>query len=540
MSPFHFRFRFLLRMFRKFCRSETGMTLPLLALSIVVITGMVGTAIDIARLQLVQSKLQFSLDAAALAAGSTASTANINAEVTKYLNVNFNGYLGSTITATSVATNNTATVFTLSATATLPSTFMNVLGIPTLTATANSQITRQIAGLEVAIVIDVSYGDDLNDFKAGLTNFIQTLFTSAAGVSDNLYVSIVPFNQTVNIGTANSAWLDPGSDAAILAANPAGWGPVGNANSVWGGCVMARAGNEALIDDPPVSGNTLFEEDYYPSDTAATIKSKLGISNAQANQDWNKYTQWTTLNGNQQTDDITTGAFANDYGLNIWQGLGMTGPPAWAGPTPYYASPLNTTNQGPNFMCPPTIVPLTNNKQTILDTINSISVIQGDWLPDQGMEWGWNTLSPRWRGFWGGVAGANGLPLNYNTPGWNKAIVWVEGYAAASITNIIDNHIYGAYGYLNQNVLGTTDQNTAFNIIYNRATQVCNSILADNIYVYLLGYSANNSESGLPGFMQGCATAPNYAFWFGPGDWNAFNTALNAIADSLVNLRVSK
>jgi Flp pilus assembly protein TadG len=526
----------ILKLIRSFLWSETGMTLPLLAFAMVMITGLTGLAIDIGRMQLVQSRLQFALDAAALAAGSTVSTTDLTTEANKYLNANFNGYLGASLNNVLATADSTITQINLSATATLPTSFMQVFNVQSMAVTANSQVTRQLAGLEVTVVIDVSYGDDLTDFKNGLANFIQTLFTSAAGVSDNLYVAVVPFNQAVNIGTWNSSWISPTSNATILAANPAGWGPVGNPNSVWGGCVDARSGSEALVDDPPSSGNTLFNENYYPSDTAASIQSKLGISSSQANQDFTQYANWPSLNNMQQTVPITSSAFAQDFGLNIWQGVvNISG-----SQTQYYTSPLDTVHQGPNFMCPPPIVPLTNNETSILNTINGISVIQGDWLPDQGLEWAWNTLSPRWQGLWGGVTNTNGLPLKYNTPGWNKAIVWVEGYANASITNIIDNHIRGAYGYLQDGTLGTTDQNTAFNTIYNRTTQVCNSIKANNVYVYLLGYSANNSESGLPGFMQGCATATNYAFWFGPGNWTAFNTALNAIADSLVNLRVSK
>jgi len=76
-----------------FARSESGMTLPLLAFSMIALTSFTGIAIDVARMQMVQSKLQFSLDAAGLAAGSTASTANLTTEVNKYMNVNFNGYL---------------------------------------------------------------------------------------------------------------------------------------------------------------------------------------------------------------------------------------------------------------------------------------------------------------------------------------------------------------------------------------------------------------------------------------------------------------
>src|ERR1700691_1656767 len=104
-------FRTIIKRGKNFVRTESGMTLPLLALSMVVLTGMVGVAIDLGRLQLLQSKLQFSLDAAALAAGSTISTADINNEVTKYLNVNFNTYEGSKLTNISVTSNAASTVF---------------------------------------------------------------------------------------------------------------------------------------------------------------------------------------------------------------------------------------------------------------------------------------------------------------------------------------------------------------------------------------------------------------------------------------------
>ena len=79
---------------RRFIHADDGMTLPLLAVSMVAMAGMTGIAIDTARMQLVQSKLQFSLDAAGLAGGSTVSTSSLNSEVSKYLNANFNGYLG--------------------------------------------------------------------------------------------------------------------------------------------------------------------------------------------------------------------------------------------------------------------------------------------------------------------------------------------------------------------------------------------------------------------------------------------------------------
>jgi Flp pilus assembly protein TadG len=521
---------------RAFGRSESGMTLPLLGISMVMLIGFVGISIDVGRMQMVQSKLQFSLDAAGLAAGSTASTADLNTEVSKYLYANFNGYLGATVTNIGISPNAQTTIISLNATATLPTTFMQVLGVNTITVNANSQVSRQITGLEVTLVVDVSYGDGLANFEAGLSNFVQTLFKSAAGVSGNLYMSVIPFNHTVNIGTGNATWLTPSS---VTANNASGWGPQGS----WAGCVMARTGSENIVDDPPAGGNTLFGQYYYASDTASSLSFKHGISLAAATTDFNQGpTEWQTLNAAQQTDNQNSMAFFYDLGVNLWQGS-VSG-------TQKYASPLNSNQQGPNFMCPPPLVPLTNNQTSILNAINSVTVVQGDWLPDMGLEWGWNTISPRWAGVWSGVAG--GLPHPYNTKGWNKAVVWVEGYSTLSMPqtpsnglnwnwgNTIDNEIYGGYGYLNQDGLGSTNYYTATNTVFNNAEAICNSLKADNVYIYILGYSPNGSSTGLVPAQQYCATAQNYTFWFGPNDWSAFNTALNSIADALNNLWLSE
>jgi Flp pilus assembly protein TadG len=524
---------------RRFVQRESGMTLPMLALSMVAVTGIIGMAIDMGRMQLVQSKLQFSLDAAALAAGSTASTSDLNAEVTKYLDANFNGYLNAILSGvTSQASTNIETI-NLSATATIPTAFLQIVGLKSIIVTANSQVSRQISGLEVTVIIDVSYGDDLADFKTGLTNFINTLFTSAAGQSNNLYVSIVPFNHTVNIGKLNTGWL---TSASVTANNAAGWGPL--PSDGWGGCVMARTGAESTIDDPPASGTTQFGQYYYASDTAASLHTKTnyvggGLSTTQATNDFNAGpTEWQTLNNLQQINSWHTLTFAQYYGVDLWRGIptGTT--------LPQYASPRDSNHQGPNFMCPPAIVPLTNNQQAVLNAINQVTIIQGDWLPDMGLEWGWNTISPRWQGLWTNAA-SGALPYNYGTHGWNKALVWVEGYSVGSgyvfqQGNFIDNNIYGGYGYLNQGLLGSTNMSTAINKIESNAQTICTNMKNHGIYVYLLGYSPDGSAEGLPSFMSSCATGQNYAFWFGPGDWGAFNTALNSIADSLVSLWLSK
>lgn len=473
----------LLRLLRRFYQSESGMTLPLLAISMVMITGMVGVAIDTARAQLVQSKLQFSLDAAGLAGGSTVNTANLNAEVTKYLGANFNGYLGSTLTDTSATTDNTNTVITLAATATLPSTFMNVLNIPTLTVSAHSQITRAVTGLELVLVLD-NTGSMSNSAGGGVskiaalqsaaTTLVNTLFNGQATAPKNLYVGIVPFSQAVNIGTSHPTWMN---------GTAFNWGPTS-----WGGCVDARSSGKDIVDDPPTAGtpSTLFQKYFWPTDN---------------NNCW-------------ETTKVSGSRICSSAGTN-----------------PKYKSPLDTVTQGPNYLCPQPVIPMTTDKATLTNAISAM-VAEGDTLVNQGLEWGWNMLSPRWNGLWGGTMNANNLPLAYNTPGMNKAIVLLTDGE-----NTIDNSAHGAYWYLSDNKLGTTNSSTAVTTLNNRTSQLCTAMKNNGIYIYTIALGTDVTSTA-QALLQSCATASNY--YFNSPSTTQLQAIFSAIGDSLSNLRVSQ
>src|SRR3546814_8741526 len=77
-------------------------------------------------------KLSSALDSAGLAAASTVSTTNLETDARKYLDVNFQDYLGSEINDFQVTANSSKTVISLSATAELPTTLMNLFGFRTM------------------------------------------------------------------------------------------------------------------------------------------------------------------------------------------------------------------------------------------------------------------------------------------------------------------------------------------------------------------------------------------------------------------------
>lgn len=238
---------------RTLAHKEEGAVLPLIGLTFLALVGSVGIAVDTGRAQIVQSKLSSSLDAAGLAGGATVSTVNLQSEVSKYLNANFNHYMEATLTDLQVSTSDNNGIITLSATAELPTTFMQIFGKDSVTVHAESEITRETKGLELVLVLDNTgsmEGTPLEELKTASYSLLDILYGSHDTIED-LWVGVVPFAQAVNIGSSRTAWLDGTSFD---------WG-----RTSWGGCVDAREDGLDITDDPPTDG--LFRAYYWPDDS---------------------------------------------------------------------------------------------------------------------------------------------------------------------------------------------------------------------------------------------------------------------------------
>ena len=207
-----------------------------------------GMALDLARIYMVKIRLGAALDAAALAVGSeTNQTADqLAADLQHYFTANYPATaLGTDVSVTPVPADAslTATTVNYSATATVPMTFMRLTGmlpglqpINSVTVTVTAQ-TKKTTGLEVAVVLDntgsmlcgpsdgapnysdatcrtgvvqsdTSCSSSSNTSRictliAASTAFVNTL-TSAITSTQQLYIAIVPYVTTVNVGTAFS------------------------------------------------------------------------------------------------------------------------------------------------------------------------------------------------------------------------------------------------------------------------------------------------------------------------------------------------
>lgn len=496
-------------------RSESGSMMPMVGVLVAAMVASAGAAVDTGRGQLVKAKLSSSLDAAGLAAGSTVNTTTLTTEATKYLNVNFNGYLGATITSFTITPNANNTVFELVATAQVPTTFMQMLGIDVIDVRATSQVTRQSSGLELVMVLDNTGSMDstvggvkkITSLKSAATNLVNILYGGQSTV-ENLWIGLVPFSQAVNIGSTRASWTT---------ANSFNWG-----TTSWGGCVDAReASNRDTTDDTPSVAT--FPQYYWPDDSNnnwITTSSNSDSSYLCHNHTYCTCANYgpctTTTSGNVSTTISCSGS-----------GSGRDCTETVTTVTTNYTI---TSTKGPNKDCPQPVTPLTGDKSTILSGINAMTV-NGNTHIGLGAAWGWRMLSPRWQGLWGGDMDMNGLPLAYNTPKMNKAvIIMTDG------DNTISNGSHGAYWYLSDGKLGTTNQTTAETQLDTRLSAVCTSMKNNNIIVYTISFGSVSSSSQT--MLRNCASQTD--FYFASPDNATLNAAFQAIGDSLSNLRISR
>ncbi len=474
-------------------KNERGVSAPLLGVIFFTLAAFIGTATDVARLQLVQSRLTFALDAAGLAAGATLNTTDLEEELTKFMSANFPAnYMGASTPQITSQISSDNMVLDLTATTTMPTTFMALFGVDTMSVTARSEITRTSSGLELVMALDVTgsmAGSRLTALKNAATSLVNILYGSKTEVED-LWIGLVPFSQAVNVGTSRqSTWIDTTHLATL------GYGTVSPIAS-WGGCVDARDDSSGDTVDTPPSAQK-YKVYYSPS-----------------------------------TDHRPSPYSPSDYCNGSWGGCNVNDWVYTWNPngTPARLNSLSST-RGPNAYCPPVMTPMTGIKTTILSGISSLEA-RGNTHVNLGAIWAWNMLSPRWRGLWGGEMDTNGLPLDYGTKHMNKAaIILTDG------DNTMSQPIYTAYGYLSDGRLGTTSNTTTARSSLNaKLSTVCTAMKNNGIYVYTIVFGSPSTAT--QNLMKSCASADNYYFLSPTND--ELEGVFNAIADSLSNLRVSQ
>jgi Flp pilus assembly protein TadG len=489
----------------------------LTALAAVPLMLMAGVAIDGARLWMLQSRLQVAVDAATLLGAKEITATTRNTDVAALFWANFEqttangtaGFLGATSAGPTTSQINNQTV-QVSAQATLPMTFMQLAGFKTWTVSASATAVSATTGLELALVLDNTgsmAGWPISAVISSATSLVNILYANGTvDTEPNLWVSIVPFAAEVNIGTTNTGWLAGGS------VNQAPY-----ANATWSGCVLARHASGHDFDDAPPS-TAPFTPFFW-----ASTKGVYTNKNGQVVLGDNDWTPTTITEGSQS---------------------------------------LGNNAVGPNLGC--VLLPIlgeTASRTTLLNLINQmVPTYRGGTFINLGLQAGWFTLSPKWRGLWGSPT----LPLAYNTPFMQKAIVLMtdgnnEWYSwNGTATNPqnggapdngtskqypngqVDDTAYGRIYPFPDNQLGSTitTQTKATDYIDNAMATMCTNIKNDGIIIYTILFTHDTVSSATQTLFQNCASNPSY--YFVTPTAADLQAAFSTIGSQLAALRLSQ
>ena len=461
----------------------------LTALMIIPMVGSVGLAVDGARAYMLHSKMMSALDAAALAGGRVLSTDNVEADAKMYFRTNIPAdYLGAVVGTPKVTVGEDNETLTITASATLPTTFMRVLGINTVPVSVSNQVRRAMRGLELALVLDVTgsmWGSKLDKMKASAADLVDILFGSDKSSGNGngiLRISVVPYAATVNLGVDwKDDWLNTSPKLSDYPLHD---------SETWRGCVEARKDNDSN-ELPP--GDVKFTRFMYPS--------TLNDHPTMADNDWD---------ADKITDSIRN--YAN-----------------------------NNNRQGPNLGCPPPILPLSDNKKLIKDKIEELKgVNRGGTMANLGLQAGWFSLSPLWRHAWDikhpTIPGD--VPLNYNDPDSQKAVVlltdgtnewydWPDRLPAGDFT---------AYGRPTEKRLGTSNLASATAEINKRMVNLCAAMREKNITIYTITLEVTNTTT--KDLYRSCASQASY--YFNSPSSSDLRGIFQEIGSQLSNLRIEK
>ncbi len=227
----------------RFLRDTTAATAVAFALVLPVVVGAGGMSVDLAMAQMVKKRLSHAIDAAALAAAASASTeADITAKVNQFFYQNYpSSKVGSTYDLNVAVVGDDISV---SVKADYETSFSKLLGINEITVAASTRVTREILGLEVAMVVDVtgsmSTNNNIGTLKTAATNFLDTLCKNSY-CSSLVKIGIVPFSAAVNVGPYGLGKNPNGTtyDTPFVN-NPYGTSFNQSKSSKWWGCVLAR------------------------------------------------------------------------------------------------------------------------------------------------------------------------------------------------------------------------------------------------------------------------------------------------------------
>ena len=282
---------------RRLRRDERGAVLLIFTIFLVPLLAVTAVSIDLSRVLVIKQKLANAADAAALAVGTqpslTVPEATLKAEA--FIRAHYpSAYFGGAFKSFQVFVS--PTQVNVSVTASIPTTFLQVLNVSTLDVTANAEVVRAQRKLEVALVLDRTgsmTGQKIADLRAAASDLVDIVVWD--NQTENYYakVALVPYAAGVNVGGYADQVRGPVNLLTCLQDIPGCLlfvftNAVGSLRSyTLSDCVSERTGAEAYTDAAPnvafVGRNYPSTNNPCPSDTILPLSSDKDLLKSRIN-----------------------------------------------------------------------------------------------------------------------------------------------------------------------------------------------------------------------------------------------------------------
>jgi Flp pilus assembly protein TadG len=527
----------------RYMRDPRGSVLTWAALMMVPLLGFMGLGVDTARGYMVRARLSQALDSAALAAGRSNADQTAAEEKGKMVfKANFpTGYMDASLSGPTFVFNNTDHTVKASASASVPTYFVHLVGHPSLSVSVDTEVKRNANSLEIALVLDITgsmSGGKITDLKTAAKDLIETVVWED---QSEYYakVAIIPYSNSVNVGTyaaqvrgsVPSAKSITGATRAnpvvVTAANHG----FNNGDKVY---ITGVKGMTQINNNADNSSTATTSPQYWVVAGKTTNTFQLTRSNGTSanSNSWSKYTsagsincliagcpyyQFTSASNTSRIFDISTCASER------------TGSQAYTdvAPSTAYVGRAYPAEGNP---CPSsTILPLTPNKTTLKNKIDSLS-IDGSTAGQIGISWGWYMISPNFGYLWP----SESAPAAYGTQELIKiAVIMTDGEFNTSYCNgVISKDAGSGSGSSSDHInCNATNGSSA-----SQALKSCQAMKDKGIIVFTVGFDLDSQSA--KDLMKQCATSESYAYIASNG--TALKEAFRSIAINISRLRLSK
>ena len=193
---------------RRLLKDQRGAVMAIVGLAIIPLFAIIGLAIDTTRAYLTKSRLWSAVDAAALAGGRVYEADYRDDDIHMFFESNFpDGFMNAVVEPLEIAPDDVNRKITVTAQATIPTTFMRVLGIDSMTIAASSEVSLESKSVEVSLVLDVTgsmAGSRIVDLRDAANELVDIVVQD---VQEPFYskVALVPYSMAVNVGSYANA-----------------------------------------------------------------------------------------------------------------------------------------------------------------------------------------------------------------------------------------------------------------------------------------------------------------------------------------------